>query len=134
MIKPFAQYPLGISQSEEKKTNVFKLPISQAVFVPSTRKGQVKIPESQFRSRIREVKIYLAKTFGGYTEIKGSGGYVGNSGNLIKEKIVKVVSFSTEHAYVKNKNRLVKKLRSWCKEWGQESIGYEKEGDMYYIS
>lgn len=61
------------------------------------------------------------------------GGYVDNSGNLVNEEITQVVSFATLEAWEKYKNELVSKISEWADRWGQEAIGLEFEGDMFYI-
>jgi len=111
----------------------FKLPIETAVYVPSTKKGQKKIKQIVMKKRVQNVRKFLSQKYGGYTSIKAIGGYIGKKGKLIKEPVVKVTSFSTKKAFVKNRPIIKKKLLYWKKKWGQESMGYEHEGDLYYF-
>jgi len=115
-----------------KKT--FHLPIETAIYVPSTDKNQKLISKAQLKYRVNEVRAFLATKYGGYTSTKSTGGYVGKKGKLIKEPAVKVTSFTTFEDFKKHKYTVKKKIKFWCKKWGQEAIGYEYEGDMYYIS
>ena len=46
---------------------------------------------------------------------------------------MKVSVFSTDEAWEKNEKRLIRAIKIWAKEWGQEAIGFEYEGDLYYI-
>ena len=109
-------------------------PIEQVVYVPSTNKQQKPISEQERTKRIAEVKRFLSNKFGGYTAEKVVGGYTTHGGKLVQEGIVKVTSFSTKKAYQKNKQALHSQLKNWGKKWGQESMGYEKEGDLFYIN
>lgn len=113
---------------------VDELDIEQAVIVPSTTKGDKPISQTEYKKRIEKVKRYLSKRFGGYTAVKGSGGYYSNDRKkMIHEKVARVVSFSENPKFKKHKPALIKQLGKWGKEWKQESVGYENEGDLYYI-
>lgn len=109
------------------------LPVEMAVYVPSTKDANVPISKDELQKRVDEVMEYLGKLFGGYSSSDIVGGYVSESGELIQEDITKVISFSTQDAYDKNKEKLAKKMTEWAKEWSQEAIGFELEGDLYYI-
>lgn len=121
------------------KKNVFELPIEQTVYVPSTSgMSQKHISKKQLDSRVNDVRRYLSKNFGGYTSVEGTGGYLQKmgkgKGKIIKEAVVKVTSFSTRNDYRKHHNQLIKQIGKWDRKWKQESIGYEQEGDLFYIS
>jgi hypothetical protein len=47
--------------------------------------------------------------------------------------VVRVVAYSTPEAFKENKLKLMKMIAKWAKEWGQEAIGFEYEGDLFYI-
>jgi len=120
-IKPF-KMPKGTTH----------LPVETAVYVPTTTSTSKSIKANERRKRITETRRILSNFFGGYTQVRATGGYVSGE-KVITETIYKVTSFGKKDKFNKNKN----KLRTWLlqkkKEWGQESIGYEQEGDMYYI-
>jgi hypothetical protein len=119
---------------EHKKYIDFHLPIQQRVIVPSTTGADKPIPKTQLKKRVQNVRKYLSQTFGGYTSTKGTGGYYSDDKKkVIKEKVVVVTSFGTKKAYSKNKGKVIEQLGNWGKKWGQESVGYEHEGDLYYI-
>lgn len=122
---------------KEIQPNIFKgehLPIETAVYVPSTDKSQkIQRYPTQVK-RVQEVRKFLSKKFGGYTSIRATGGYViKKSGRLVREPSVKVVSFSKVKDFKKHKTALVKQVKKWGKSWGQESMGLEWEGDMWYL-
>jgi hypothetical protein len=117
-----------------QKEQAFHLPVEQAVLVPSTKSGNKAISKTEYNKRVQEVKKFLSQKFGGYTSVKGQGGYYSDKKGIVKEKVTRVVSFSEKDNFKKNKQHLLKKLGSWSKKWGQESMGYENEGDLYYIS
>jgi len=115
-----------------KMSRVTLLPIEQAVIVPSTAKADKPISKVEMKKRVDDVRRFLSTKFGGYTSTKGMGGwYSSDKKKLIKERIVKVTGFSTKKDYNKNKTILANQIRIWGNKWGQESMGYEKEGDLF---
>ena len=125
---------MGLKLTPRQKKRSFHLPVEQAVIVPSTQGKTKGISDTKLRTRVNEVKKYLSNKFGGYTAVKGQGGYYSKGKGLIQERVVKVVSYAEEDKFKKNKPKLIKKLGAWRKKWGQENIGYEHEGDLYYFS
>jgi len=111
----------------------FHLPIQTTVYVPSTKKGQKHISAKEFKKRIDRVRKFLSRKYGGYTSVEGYGGYTDKKGKLIKEKVIRIIAFTTKEDFSKNKRAVKKQLKEWGKEWGQESIGYGYEGDLYYV-
>ena len=112
---------------------MFQLPLEMVIYVPSTQNVNKVISIDDMILRVDEVKKYLANKFGGYTSADKLGGYVDSTGNLVNEDVVQVTSFSTKEAYAENKEQLINQLAKWCDEWGQESIGFEFEGDLMYV-
>jgi transcriptional regulator NrdR family protein len=119
--------------SEPIYKKAFHLPIETVVYIPSTNKEQQPVSREDLNKRVAEVRKFLSRINGGYTSTNATGGYVMKGGELVKEDVVKVTSFATVDAFNKNKNKVHRKLRLWGKRWGQESMGYEYEGDMYYV-
>jgi DNA repair protein RadC len=112
---------------------MFQLPLEMVIYVPSTQDVDKVISVDKMDKRVDEVKIYLANKFGGYTSADKLGGFVDSTGNLVNEDVVQVTSFSTKEAYAENKEELINQLAKWGEEWGQESIGFEFEGDLMYV-
>lgn len=122
-----------IRDTKNKLSKAFTLPIEMSVYVPSTASANEEISEEEFNDRIEEVEVYLSNLFGGFSKVDISGGYNSEEKGLIQESVAKVTAFATKKSFEENKNKLIEKLSYWCKEWGQESMGYEFEGDLYYI-
>ena len=116
-----------------KSNKMFHLPLELVVYVPSTKDVNKTISKQEMKERVDEVKNYLGVAFGGYSSIKIEGGYVANNGELVSENITKVVSFASKDDYEKNKDELVNQMTNWSQKWGQEAIGFEFEGDLYYV-
>jgi len=112
---------------------MFHLPIEMVVYVPSTQDVDKVISVDEMTARVDEVKKYLAGLFGGYTSSEKLGGYVATNSELVNEQIVQVVAFSTKEAFETNKEKVINKLSEWAKQWGQEAIGFEYEGDLFYV-
>lgn len=117
------------------------LPIEQVVYVPSTNKQQKLIPLPEMAKRVAEVKRFLSAKYGGFTAVRGEGGYTMQgkcahppcSEKIVQEGVVKVTSFATRQKYQVNKPKLITQLRNWGSKWGQESMGLEVEGDLEYV-
>jgi apolipoprotein D and lipocalin family protein len=112
------------------------LPIETAIYVPSTKKGQKPISKEVFRKRVDDTERFLSTLYGGFSRYSETGGYVTKKGKIIKEKGARVVAFAKKKD-IKSKTKseqLKKFITKKQKEWGQESIGYENEGDLHYIS
>ncbi|NBX74542.1 MAG: hypothetical protein EBQ89_09640 [Alphaproteobacteria bacterium] len=123
-----------VEVAKENLGQSFALPIEIAVYVPSTKGADQSISENEFNDRIRETEQYLSELFGGYSKVDIDGGYVSQEKGLIKEDVAKVVAFSQDEDFLTNKlPRLVQRIVLWCGEWTQESIGFELEGDLFYI-
>ena len=120
----------GSSPNAEK---MYHLPMEIAIYVPSTADVSKPITASELRARVKEVESYLAETFGGFTASEKVGGYLSSKSSVIREKVVPVTAFATNEAFTSNKGRLVNKMSVWAKKWGQEAIGFEFEGDLYYV-
>ena len=111
----------------------FKFDKNFVIYVPSTSNVGDKISDVELNERVSEVEELVANEFGGFTKTETDGGYKSSSGDIIEEDIVKVSVFSTNEAWAKNEKRLVRAIKLWAKEWGQEAIGFEYENDLYYI-
>lgn len=112
----------------------FELPIEMAVYVPSTEKANQIVSKREYASRIDEVRSYLANLFGGYSSEGIDGGYVSDEKGLIQEDVTKVTAFSTKENFEQKLETLITQIKKWCGAWGQESMGFEFEGDLFYIS
>jgi hypothetical protein len=112
---------------------LFHLPIEMAVYVPSTQDVDKVISTTEMKKRVTEVSKYLANLFGGFTRTDKVGGYLASNNKVVVENVEPVTAFATKHDFNKHKNELISKLSEWARRWGQESIGFEYEGDLYYV-
>jgi len=123
---------LTLTPTQKKKISHYA--VEQSILVPSTTKADKSISQAQMDKRVANVRKYLSKQFGGYTSVKAVGGYYSaDKKKLIKERVMKVTGFATTRKFNQKKPEVLKQMSKWSKEWGQESLGYEHEGDLYYI-
>jgi hypothetical protein len=122
------------TQSKNKLKATFELPLELVVYVPSTTTADKKISDKEFDSRIDYVETYLSDLFGGYSATEVEGGYVSDEKGLIQEDVMKVTAFGQVDNFEDKFNQLLHQVKIWCEEWGQESIGFEFEGDLFYIN
>ena len=120
-------------QPFKSKKGLFHLPLRTAVIVPSTKDKSKPVSSKEYQSRVLATRRFLSNTNGGYTSVKAVGGYTDNKGNVIKEDVVVVESYSTKQNYRQKRERIRNWLEQQGREWGQESMGYEYEDDLYYV-
>jgi hypothetical protein len=129
-------YRKGLFKEGGKLPNqdkLFHLPIEMAVYVPSTQDVDKTISKKEMTNRVTEVSKYLANLFGGFTRTDKIGGFLASNNNIVIENVEPVTAFATKIDFQKNKQKLIAKLSEWARTWGQESIGFEYEGDLYYV-
>jgi len=108
--------------------------VRQVLIVPSTKDGDKPISDKELNSRTEQVQKFMAGRFGGFTEVRSSGGWVSDKLGVVKERNVQVVSYSNKKDWtVKNQRAMVKFGRDKAREWGQEAVGYEVEDDMFFL-
>ena len=129
----YADYPAFTKRQEkEARAKLEKLPIYQAIYVPTTDFDK-KIGKKEVKRRIEEAEKWLSKTFGGYTQVKAVGGWVNQNGKLVKEQVYKVIVYSDRASFKKNQQALLRKLAEWKRKWNQDILSYEYENDLYFI-
>jgi hypothetical protein len=121
-------------ETKNKLKKNFDLPFELAVYVPSTSDANNEISEDEFEERIKIVSTFLSNLFGGFSSNEVSGGYLSSEKGLIEEDVFKVTAFASKDGLDAKMKSLVNQIKEWCKEWSQEAIGLEFEGDLYYLS
>jgi hypothetical protein len=129
----YKPYKKGGGVDIPNSDKMFHLPYEIVVYVPSTKDVDKIITATELRARVKEVEKYLAETFGGFTSAEKVGGYLSSKSSVITEKVIPVTSFASMQSFKENKSKLVNKMSVWAKKWGQEAIGFEFEGDLYYV-
>jgi hypothetical protein len=121
------------SRMKTKLSQNFSLPLQVAVYVPSTKDADEKVSKKEFDNRVEEVEKFTSSLFGGFSANDVDGGYMSNTKGLIKEEVYKVTSFAPKENFDAKMSQLIAQVKKWAKDWGQESIGLEFEGDLFYI-
>jgi hypothetical protein len=118
---------------KERLSKSFELPLQMAVYVPSTKDKNVVVSKEELAYRVKVVEKYLATLFGGFNSAKVDGGFKSVDKGVINEDAVRVVAFANPEGFEPKFEKLVNKVKQWCKLWSQESIGLEFENDLFYI-
>ena len=63
--------------------------------------GQLITPQSRMLA-LTNVRVYMARMFGGYTETQGYGGWINDAGELIEEESVTFTSVITDETTNEN--------------------------------
>lgn len=119
---------------ENKST---KLKYQLQIYVPSTD-FEKTTTTPVYNKRVKETEKFLSSEFGGDTSVRAKGGYIfddpkdkKNFGKLGTEKVTIVESSMTKKQYEEKKPKIEKFIKSKRKEWKQEAILYNFEGDTY---
>ena len=112
-----------------------KLPVANTIYIADRDKLNKKIKTTEFKRRVKEVEEKFLELFGGFTNDEiNHGEFMSKTNNkIISEKVAKVMSFAEIYAFKKHRRELENWLMKKKKEWNQNCIAYEFEGDLYYI-
>jgi hypothetical protein len=119
---PFERLPKGI----------LHLPLECVVYVPSTRFDDV-ISVEEFAARRQETAEQLVSLFGGCRESMAVGRYRAKNGEVIGEEVAVLTGFGQADDYERKRHDLLAWLIDKRDEWGQEALGFEFEGDLWYL-
>ena len=118
----------------KKEVQSFHLPIKTSIVIPSTKDADKNLTAKEFQERVRKAKTDMAKMFGGYTKISVVGGYYSDRlDKNIEERGAKLVVYTDPETLKENRNRVKNWLLKKRIDWGQESLAYEIEDDLYFI-
>lgn len=96
-----------------------------AIYVPSTQDVNKPISRAEHERRVKEVRNFLTKKFGGTSTDKRIGSYTSNKGRVVQENVAVVENFSDFHDWEKHDEEIHKFVQAKAKQWGQESISFE---------
>ncbi|MCP1124242.1 DUF3574 domain-containing protein [Bacillus sp. AFS018417] len=122
------QETLKVQESNALKGQ-FHLDNVVKIYVPSTYNVDQPIDNTPYVNKSLET---FSKMFGGATAIEGTGAWVGDNNQLIKEKVTIVYSFA-ENLNKKTINEVVAYAKSLKEEMKQSSVSLEVNGKMYFI-
>ncbi|MFY0758044.1 DUF3574 domain-containing protein [Metabacillus dongyingensis] len=129
-----AVYAAGHQESSNVKQSSalkgqFHLDDVVKIYVPSTYNGDQPIDNTPFVNRSLEK---FTKMFGGATAIEGTGSWLSDNDQLIKEKVTIVYSFADD-LDKKKINQVVAYAEYLKEEMKQSSVSLEVNGKMYFI-
>lgn len=119
---PFDRIPTGLRQ----------LPLECVVYVPSTDGDRV-ISDAEFAARRDETADLLSSLFGGCRESLTTGRYRANDGRMIAEQVAVLTGFGAADDFERKRREFLAWLIDRRDAWGQEALGFEFEGDLWYI-
>jgi hypothetical protein len=119
---PFDRLPKGITH----------LPLECVVYIPSTDGDRV-ISAEEFAVRRDQAADLLSSLFGGCRESMATGRYRAKDGSLISEEVAVLTGFGDADDYERKRKEFLAWLIDKREEWGQEALGFEFEGDLWYL-
>ena len=119
---PFDRLPKGITH----------LPLECVVYIPSTD-GERTISPEEFASRRDEAADLLSALFGGCRESMATGRYKAKDGSMIAEEVAVLTGFGDADDFERKRQEFLAWLIDKRDEWGQEALGFEFEGDLWYL-
>lgn len=118
---------------QAKETNALKGQYSLdeviKIYVPSTYNVDQPIDNTPYVNQSLET---FSKMFGGATAVEGTGAWVSEDDQLVKEKVTIVYSFA-EDLDKKSINAVVAYAKSLKEDMKQSAISLEVDGKMYFI-
>jgi hypothetical protein len=119
--------------SEVKQDSVLKgqfyLEDTVKIYVPSTYDMDEPIDNTPY---VDETLTKFSEMFGGATAIDGTGSWLSDDNQLVKEKVTIVYSFA-ENLNKKNLKEVVDYARYLKEEMKQSSVSIEVNGKMFFI-
>jgi hypothetical protein len=119
---PFDRLPKGLTH----------LPLECVVYIPSTDGDRV-IDAAEFAARRDEAADMLSSLFGGCRESMASGRYRGKDGEIVSEEVAVLTGFGDADDFERKRREFLDWLIDKRDEWGQEALGFEFEGDLWYL-
>lgn len=119
---PFERLPKGITH----------LPLECVVYIPSTQGDRV-IDAREFRARRDQAAEMLSSLFGGCRESMATGRYKAKDGSIVSEEVAVLTGFGDADDYERKRQEFLSWLIDKRDEWGQETLGFEFEGDLWYL-
>jgi hypothetical protein len=119
---PFDRLPKGITH----------LPLECVVYVPSTE-GDRTISAEEFAERRDQAADLLSSLFGGCRESMATGRYKAKDGTIISEEVAVLTGFGDADDYERKRQEFLAWLIDKRDEWRQEALGFEFEGDLWYL-
>lgn len=119
---PFDRLPKGLSH----------YPLECVVYVPSTRFDE-QIDPAAFAARRDETAALLVSLFGGCRESMATGRYRAKNGQIVAEEVAILTGFGDANDYERKRHDLLAWLIDKRDDWGQEALGFEFEGDLWYL-
>ena len=108
------------------------LQINFKVIIPSTRDETDKINRRAFEHRVDEMIKFIHRSFTGSTVNYGIGTYELND-KIIREDVAIISVFTDAETYNARDEILKRYLKEKKHSWGQKSISFEYEGDVFEI-
>ena len=106
---------------------------SLAVYVPSTTRGQTKIPQSEFSQRTDRIILLMVDLFGGSTVLPAIGYWRNEAGIMINERINIVRSATDPITLADHYQTVVDTMITNGRSWYQDVIGLELNGSFIMI-
>ena len=101
------------------------------IYVPSTT-GSKSIGKTHHKTRVRNVRNWFTKRYGGSTSVHGRGSWIGKKNRTVTEDVVKVSSYTNRK--IDRKAKVFKQVRVWGKKWKQESVSLEYNDKLYILT
>lgn len=103
-----------------------------AIYVPTTTQGNVASPELA-AIVVDMVFGKMIALFGGATITEGIGGFAMDNGEIVKEKIFIVKSFTDENKFNANMPAVNELARKVCDEMTQQCVSVETNNGLEFI-
>ena len=104
-----------------------------ALYVPSLDSGGKKINVDKRITALERVEKAFIQQYEGFTETEATGGWSGESGKVIKEKITIVKSFYEMQSDATVRTKVRKLAEEVKKDLNQECVSVEQNGNLIFV-
>ena len=115
-----------------KKSLKYMIPLRSkvSIYVPSTNNVNEQVDNS---AMVDYVHTTLSRFFGGATCAPAIGGWVSESGELVKERVTIVYAFCTDEQLERYDEDIISVCEKIKKDMAQEAVSLEVNGELYFI-
>ena len=116
----------------KRKTTVRTPLENQATMYVPSKTGPKFIGNKPHQKRVKNVRSWFNKRYGGSTSVKSTGSWIGPKNKPVTEKVVKVTSFTNKK--LDKKAKVFGQAKTWGKKWKQDSVSLEFNKKLHIIS
>lgn len=119
--------------TSKKLKSLFKLSCSVKIYVPSTINTNQTLDKSTTQAKVDETLEFLGRLFGGSTSLKAYGSWVTATGELVKERVIIVMSYCDQSSLEEHIEDVISYAERLKADMSQEAVSIEINNELYFV-